>query len=72
MCRVNLKKRQESQASTLLRILTNYMQTISISLAYNLNYPDVMLASFTPLAVIGQAATTFLSFDCLIKGKVVV
>ena len=66
--RANLVKRSESRVSTLLRILTNYFQSISLSLAFRLNYPDFMLATFTPISLIGQVAQTFLSFDCLVKG----
>ena len=56
--------------STLLRIMTNYFQTISLSLSFKLNYPNYLLSAFTPMALIGQVASTFLSFDCLFKGLV--
>ena len=60
-------KRGESEVSILTRIMTNFIQVLTLSAAFDLNYPNYFLDSITPMTLIGQAAESFLSFDCFIE-----
>ena len=64
---INLKKTTESKSTTLMRILTNYLQVISTVLAFNANYPDAVSDLFAPANVIGSSSESFVSVDCLIE-----
>jgi len=57
---INVNKTSESELSVLFRILTNYLQLMTTSLAMNSSYPDSM--SIFPTEI-GGSSETFLSFD---------
>jgi len=60
---INVRKTQESELSVLLRILTNYLQLITTSLAMSAEYPDSFTDILIPAQRIGGSSDTFLSFD---------
>ena len=60
---INIHKKSESQMSTLMRILTNYLQVISVTLAMNANYPQEIYDIFSPGEMIGSSSESFVSFD---------
>ena len=62
-----IRKKRENQTSILLRIFTNYLQLVTASLSFNLNFPDTITDSFGPVETVGSASDTFLSFDCFIE-----
>ena len=64
---VNLKKSSESQTSTLMRIMTNYLQVISTLLAFDANFPDTINDVFEPANTIGSSSESFVSVDCFIQ-----
>ena len=64
---INLRKTTESKLTTLMRILTNYLQVISTVLAFNADYPSTISDLFTPANMIGSASESFVSVDCLVK-----
>ena len=64
---INLRKAIENKSTTLMRILTNYLQVISTVLAFNADYPNTISDLFTPANMIGSASESFVSVDCLIE-----
>ena len=60
---INLRKTTESKLTTLMRILTNYLQVISTVLAFNADYPSTINNLFTPANMIGSASESFVSVD---------
>ena len=64
---INLKKTTDSQTTTLMRILTNYLQVISTVLAFDANYPDIVDDLFSPAHTIGSSSESFVSLDCFIQ-----
>ena len=66
---VNLKKSSESQTSTLMRIMTNYLQVVSTLLAFDANFPDTINDVFQPANTIGSSSESFVSVDCFIQDK---
>ena len=63
---VNVRKTEESQMSVLLRIFTNYLQLISSTMSFNVNYPSTLSSIFSPFSQIGSSSEVFLSFDWFI------
>ena len=66
---INLKKTTESKSTTLMRILTNYLQVISTFLAFDASYPDSISNLFAPANIIGSSSEAFVSVDCFIEGS---
>ena len=64
---INLRKTLENQTTTLMRILTNYLQVVSTVLAFDANYPDIVNDVFTPANIIGSSSESFVSLDCFIQ-----
>lgn len=64
---MNLRKRKDSQQSILLRILTNYIQLISASMAFNVRIPSSFDSMFSQVDRVSSPNETFFSFDCFIK-----
>ena len=64
---INLKKTTDSQTTTLMRILTSYLQVISTVLAFDANYPDIVDDLFSPAHTIGSSSESFVSLDCFIQ-----
>jgi hypothetical protein len=67
MIGINIKKKEESQKSILMRIMTNYLQVLSVALSFNIKYPTVFGEVFSPLEYIGAPNEVFLSFDCFVR-----
>ncbi|CAI2365727.1 unnamed protein product [Moneuplotes crassus] len=64
---INIRKTSESELSVLLRILTNYLQLITVSTSMSNEYPSIMIAISIPVKWAGGSSDAFLSFDCFIK-----
>ena len=47
-----------------MRIMANYVQIMTTTLAYNMNLPNVISEAFTPLKALGSGTTTVFSMDC--------
>ena len=60
---INLKKSTETQTTTLMRILTNYLQVVSTVIAFNTNYPESFTDLFSPAEMIGVSSEAFVSVD---------
>ena len=60
---VNIRKKKESQSSILMRIIANYFQVMTATLAYGMRFPELMLLMFEPIGRVGQSSSTLLSFD---------
>ena len=63
---MNIRKKKEDQTSILLRIMTNYIQLISIACSFNLKFPSKFLEVFGLIKIVGASSETFLSFDCFV------
>ena len=63
---INIRKNKESEVSTLLRIMTNYLQLLTTSLSFGIQFPRTLVEVFYPAERIGSSSDTFLSFDCFI------
>ena len=63
---LNVKKTEESHTSTLLRIMTNYLQLVTTSMSMSLSYPSALTSLVSPFTKLGGASDSFLSFDCFI------
>lgn len=64
---INIRKKSESQVSTLMRILTNYLQIVSTALAFDANYPKTVSNLFSAADVFGSSSESFVSIDCFIQ-----
>ena len=64
---MNLAKKGESEVSILMRIMTNFIQILTLSAAFELNYPTYFLDSISPMTLVGESAESFLSIDCFIS-----
>jgi hypothetical protein len=64
---VNIRKKKESQSSILMRIIANYFQVMTATLAYGMRFPEMMLVLFEPIGRVGQSSSTLLSFDWFVK-----
>ena len=62
---INIRKTRESQTSILLRIFTNYLQLITVSLSFNMKFPSEITDAFIPIQKV-SSSDTFLSFDWFI------
>jgi hypothetical protein len=60
---LNIMKTKESELSVLLRIMTNYLQLITTSMALSTSYPTLILDMFGPIQRVGGSSEAFLSFD---------
>lgn len=64
---VNIRKKKESQTSILMRIMANYLQVMTATLAYSMKFPEILLRLFIPVERVGSSSSTLLSFDCFAK-----
>ncbi|CAI2367407.1 unnamed protein product [Moneuplotes crassus] len=64
---INLRKKKESEISILLRILTNYIHLIAVSLSFNVKIPQNFTRMFSFFNRISSPNETFFSFDCFIE-----
>lgn len=61
---IYLKRKEGNQRTVLMRILANYLQIMATTMAYNLQFPDVLTEVFAPMQVIGAGSKTAFSLDC--------
>ena len=66
---ININKTTESQKSTLLRILTNYLLVVSTTMSFGANFPSAMNDIFYPADIVGSSSEAFVSFDCFVMDK---
>jgi hypothetical protein len=64
---VNIKKKKESQTSILMRIMANYLQVMTATLAYSMKFPEILKNLFIPIERVGSSSETLLSFDCFAR-----
>ena len=60
---VNIKKVKESQTSILFRIMTNYLQIMTATLAYGMKFPQILSNMFLPIERIGSSSGALVSYD---------
>ena len=60
---IYLKRKEGNERTILMRIMTNYVQIMTTTLAYNMNLPSAISDIFTPLKMIGTGTSTIFSFD---------
>ena len=65
-----MKKTKESNVSTLLRIMTNFVQIITTAASYKLGYPDFLVDFLRPTTFIGESSEQLVSIDCFIADSV--
>jgi len=63
MFRVNIQKKGDSNISVLMRIMTNYLQILGISMSFNLHFPEYMTNAFSGTKTIGNSTGILLSVD---------
>ena len=61
---IYLKRKEGNERTILMRIMANYVQIMTTTLAYNMDLPNVVSNVFTPLQILGSGTTTVFSFDC--------
>jgi hypothetical protein len=64
---INARKTKESKSSVMLRILTNYIQFITLSFSYSSKFPATLLSFLLPIERLGSSTDTFLSFDWFVE-----
>ena len=63
---INIHKSKESEMSILIRIMTNYLQLLTTSMSFNVDYPSALLNALSPVSQVGSSSESFLSFDWFI------
>lgn len=63
---VNIRKTSESQVSILLRILTNYLQIITLTVSFSTKFPSSLTDLLIPFEPVADSPNAFLSFDCFV------
>ena len=63
---VNIQKKEDSNISVLMRIMTNYLQMIAAALAFNLKFPNYFLNVLSSVKQLGGSSGVFLSYDCFL------
>ena len=66
---INLKKTTENQTTTLMRIMTNYLQVVSTVLAFNANFPELINRLSSPASTIGSPSESFVSIEWFIHNS---
>jgi 7-cyano-7-deazaguanine synthase in queuosine biosynthesis len=61
---MNIRKKDVSQRSVLMRILTNHLQIITVTFAYNMRFPNVLTDMMEPLSRTNSSSESIVSFDC--------
>ena len=64
---VNIRKKSENQFSILLRIFTNYLHMVSLSMSFDADIPAAFTLVFTQFDKFGSLNGTLFSFDCFIE-----
>ena len=63
----NIRKTKESEFSILSKIFTNYLQTVTATMSFNVTFPTFILDLFYPVRYVGAGSDVILSFDCFIN-----
>jgi len=63
---INLKQ-NESRTSVIMKILTNYIQTIGGALAFNISWPDGITKLYYPFKILFGVSSSMFNFDCFLK-----
>ena len=63
-----IRKKKENQTSILMRMLTNYLQLISISMSLKIKFPLSMSRITNGIDTFGSTSDTYLSYDWFISG----
>lgn len=63
---INVRKTKDSEMSILFKIMTNYLQLMTTSMAFTSSFPASLTSILTPAQRVGNSSETFLSFDCFI------
>ena len=69
---VNIRKKNETQQSILLRILANYFQLLTVALSFDMKFPSVITESFYPVQKLGSSSEVFLSLNWFFKDAKIV
>ena len=64
--RVNLQKKEDSNISVLMRIMTNYLQILAAAMSFNLHFPSYMTNALSGAKQVGNSSGVLLSFDWLL------
>jgi len=64
---VNLRKRTESETSVVLRIMTNYIQILATTAAFNLDWPSYLESFFGIVQSVSESTESYISFDCFLQ-----
>jgi hypothetical protein len=62
----NMRTKESSPQSILMRILTNYIQIVTSAASFNLTFPQSLQTMFDGIKTVGESAKVFLSLDCFI------
>ena len=62
----NIRKKKQSEFSIIFKILTNYTQTASAAMNFNIQFPKALTDTFSAGQVFGQTTDTIISFDCFL------
>ena len=60
---IYMKRKEGNERTILMRIMTNYIQIMTTTLSYNLDFPKVISDLFSPLKIIGTGTTSVFSID---------
>ena len=63
---INIRKNEQSDLSTLIRISINYLQLLSACLSFDIEYPSSFADMMYHVDREMQSSGTFLSFDCFV------
>ena len=58
---MQIRKKEESQRSVIMRIMTNYLQVITAVLSYNISFPNVIEDIFYPAERVGSSSEPFVA-----------
>jgi len=62
--------RPKAEYSILIKIMTNYLQLVTLVVGFNLRWPQKVEDAFTAQNSVGGTSEQFFSFDCLIGSHV--
>ena len=58
-----MKRKEGNERTILMRIMTNYIQIMTATLSYNMDFPKVVTDLFSPLKIVGSGTTSIFSID---------
>jgi len=57
----------ESETSVVLRIMTNYIQILATTAAFNLQWPDELEKFFGLIQSVSESNESYISFECFLQ-----